>query len=56
MGLDIIEFFKETKILNNQLELIKLNKDDFSQEGKNVILKILYKLEYSLQEVKQELR
>lgn len=56
MEVDILEFLKETRIVNRQLKLIKVNKDNFSEESKEAILKILDVLDDSLQDVRKELK
>ncbi len=56
MELEILEFLKEGRIINRQLHLIRLNKDDFSNESKEAILKILDTIDDSLQETRKELK
>lgn len=56
MEVEILEFLKECRIINRQLHLIRLNKDDFSNESKEAILKILDTIDESLQKTRKELK
>ena len=56
MEVDILEFLKECRIINRQLHLINLNKDEFSKESKEAILKILDTIDESLQKTRKELK
>lgn len=56
MELELLEFLKEARIVNRQLQLIKMNKKEFSKENKEAILKIVKTLDDSIKDIKKELK
>ena len=56
MDLSVLEFLKEARIVHRQLNLIKLNKADFSKEEKQSILKISNLLDESIKDLRKELK
>lgn len=56
MDIAVLEFVKEARIINRQIKLIGANKDEFSEENKADILKILDTLYKSITEVREGLK
>ncbi|WWU66712.1 hypothetical protein QJR26_17920 (plasmid) [Clostridium baratii] len=56
MNVAVLEFVKEARIINRQIKLIGANKDEFSEENKADILKILDTLDKSITDVREELK